>query len=145
MAAVVSASSPRFVARRIASRKSAAPFTAQIAASRAWTQNPLPRIAGGSFARQLPRAIASISGWSSSPSQNAAAHTFSHGSPRMSEAVMAARTRQASTGRRAGWVGRLDSAAIRTTVSGSCDQRMLTGASRISDPLAAASSSTVAG
>lgn len=50
---------------------------------------------------------------------------------------MAAAARQASTGRSAGWVVRLDAAPCSAARLGSADHRIGTGASRMSDPFAA--------
>jgi hypothetical protein len=115
----VSASSPRFAALRTASRKQVAISTDQIAASNAATQKPVPLISWRGFMRQLPAATTAISGWRSPCSQNAGGATTSHVSPRRSAAVIAASTRQASIGRVALCVGRLEAAAIAMTVAGS--------------------------
>ncbi|MEI2697601.1 MAG: hypothetical protein V9E94_04380 [Microthrixaceae bacterium] len=62
----------------------------------------------------------------------------------MSAAIIAPKARQASTGRSAGWVVRLDSPECCAADAGSALQRIGTGARRINDPFAARPWSTSA-
>ena len=113
IAAVVSASSPRLAARNTASAKSRRP-----------TDRPQRRLQGGDAVagaadrrRLLGRASCRgprprLSGCSEPHCQNSGARTSSAGTPPISAAVIAPRTRHASTGRVAACVDRLDSAAI---------------------------------
>ena len=101
----------------------------------------MPRISGGCLDCHEPRATASTAGWSGPYCQKSAASTSSAFVPWSSAAVIAPSTRQASTGRDAGCVVRLDSPDRSAASAMSVCQRIGTAASRISDPLAALSSS----
>ena len=99
-------------------------------------------MAGGCRSRYDPAATAATSGCRSPHVQKSGALTSSQGVPPTSAATTAPRTRHASTGRDAGWVERLDSPDRSTASARSRCHAIGTGASRISDPLAAASWST---
>lgn len=132
MAAVVSASSPRFAASSTAERKSVVRDTAQTAACSDRTTQPDPSTASRCSPRQPPSMCCAAG----------LARTSGRGAPAMASASRSANTAEAVSVAGEPWVVRVCKAAAACSASRSRQYRMATGAKRISAPLPDASGST---